>query len=231
MDYVISRGNGKLFFRGKEGMKKKLLFYISMSMLFHILVLSTISTKDGETPPKSEPVKITVKSPEPPPPPKEKVTPPKEKKVAREKRIEQKPKTLTPPPPVFGVAKDNLNSTGKGLSVPVGNTLMVEDDGKRNPDPGVLQDLTADAQIILNTVKIKYTDEAIDAGLQGSVIVEVMVDENGNPIEAILKKKVGYKMDENIKRAALSSKFKPRLNRYGKPQAGWTDVKFTLTLE
>jgi TonB family protein len=231
MHYVISRENGKLFFRGKERMKNSILINISISMIFHIMILTVVASKEDEVPEKREPVKIVVKTPEVPPVEEKKVIPPKEKKVAREKRAVETPKPASAPPPVFGVAKENLNNTGSGLSVPVGNTLMVEDDGKRNPDPGVLQDLSSDAQIIINTVKIKYTDEAIDAGLQGSVIVEVMVDESGTPVEAVLKKKVGYKMDENIKKAALNSKFKPRLNRYGKPLAGWTDVKFILTLE
>jgi protein TonB len=216
-------------------MKYSSLIPIVCSLAVHLVIASTFSSYVTEPEKTYVPVKVTVVEPPPvpPPPEPEKIKPPK---IDKPKKIptEAKPKQTPPkeaPAPVFGVSKENKITSDTGISVPVGNTLMIEDDGKRNANPGELKDLSRDAQLILKSVQIKYTDEAIDAGLQGTVIVEVLVDANGSVLEVNLKKKVGYKMDENIKKAALNSKFEPRLDRFGRPQSGWSDVKFILSLE
>ncbi len=213
-------------------MDKNRVIPVVCSVLVHLILASTFASYSSEPEKTYAPVKVTLADVSPSPPP-EKIKPPKsdaQKKIPKEARTKQDPPKATATP-VFGVAKDSKTTSDTGLSVPTGNTLMIEDDGKRNANPGDLQDLSRDAQLILQSVKIKYTDEAIDAGLQGTVIVEVLVDVGGSVLEANLKKKVGYKMDDNIKKAALNSKFQPRLDRFGKPQAGWTDVKFILSLE
>ena len=213
-------------------MKKSKIIPGLCSVLVHLLLASTFGSYNSEPEKAYVPLKVTLAE-VPPPPPAEKIKPPKseaQKKIQRESRTKQVPPKMAPAP-VFGVSKDNKVTSETALAVPTGNTLMIEDDGKRSANPGELRDLSRDAQLILQSVNIKYTDEAIDAGLQGTVIVEVLVDVSGSVLEANLKRKVGFKMDENIKKAALNSKFQPRLDRYGKPQTGWSDVKFILSLE
>ncbi len=218
-------------------MKRSKIIPIVCSVLVHLVLASTFGGYSSEPEKTHAPVKVTLVDVAPPPtttvPPPEKVKPPKpdaQKKIPKEARPKEEP-PKSAATPVFGVSKDSKITSETGISVPTGNTLMIEDDGKRNANPGELKDLSRDAQLILQSVKIKYTDEAIDAGLQGTVIVEVLVDVNGSVLEATLKRKVGYRMDDNIKKAALNAKFQPRLDRFGKPQAGWSDVKFILSLE
>ncbi|MEI8027853.1 MAG: TonB family protein [Pseudomonadota bacterium] len=213
-------------------MNKNRVIPVVCSVLVHLILASTFGSYSTEPEKTYAPVKVTLAD-VPPPAPLEKIKPPKQdaqKKIPKEARTQKEP-PKSAASPVFGVSKDSKITSETGIAVPTGNTLMIEDDGKRNANPGELKDLSRDAQLILQSVKIKYTDEAIDAGLQGTVIVEVLVDVNGSVQEATLKRKVGYKMDDNIKKAALNSKFQPRLDRFGKPQAGWSDVKFILSLE
>jgi len=219
-------------------MKFNYLTLFILSSLLHIAALVLINSwKRGPSEPKHNPV--TIKFPDDSKNDVQEVKkevealkrkPLKPKRLIRENRPDQEEKKTTAAP-VFGVRKDSLNNPGTGLSVPIGNTLMVEDDGKRVKDPGELKDLSRDAQLIASSVKIKYTESAIDAGIQGLALADVLVDLNGFVVEVSLPRKIGFGMDESIKKAALESKFLPRLDRNGQAQMGWTQVKFILTLE
>jgi TonB family protein len=125
-----------------------------------------------------------------------------------------------------------MNPGGK-VAAPLGNTLMVEDTGERLKEaPGALQgDLSAEPELIRDSItKPEYTQAAIEAGLEGSAIVEVLVEETGKVLEAELKKRIGFGMDERILTSAKGARFKPRRNRYGRAETAWTEIKFTLQL-
>ena len=175
-----------------------------------------------EVPPKPEP------KPEPKRPP-----PPKEKKVSSERKPPQEPvKTAQP---VQGFSPDAVAKDGPGIAVPVGNPLMVPDDGKRlkpeDVQPLGNQDLSADPRLIRSSmVKPEYTDDAIDAGLEGVFTVDVYVDATGAVASADLTKKIGYGMDQRVLAAANKARFEPRKDRYGKAIAGWTTLTFLLEL-
>jgi protein TonB len=64
--------------------------------------------------------------------------------------------------------------------------------------------------------KVTYTEIAKRIGLEGKVIVEAVVDENGNVIDAKVLKGLGGGLDEESLHAVQMTKFSPGLQR-GKP--------------
>ncbi|MBM4250592.1 MAG: TonB family protein [Deltaproteobacteria bacterium] len=171
--------------------------------------------------------------PPPPPPPRERPKPkPKPPKVASERKSPPPKPNEPPPKPVQGLTADAMTAGGK-VAAPLGNTLMVEDTGERlKEEPGALQgDMSAEPELIRDSItKPEYTQAAIDAGLEGSAIVEVLVEETGRVLDAELKKRIGFGMDERILTSAKGARFKPRRNRYGRAETAWTEIKFTLQL-
>lgn len=181
--------------------------------------------KAPEAPPAAEPEAPKAEAPKPKPTPKEKATP-----VAQ-------PKDNSPPPqPVMGLSKDSFAEGGKGsFSAPTGNTTMIPDDGRRLSPEQIRKldrDLSADARLVDGSfLKPEYTPEAEDSSLEGSFVIELYIDTQGRVIEAELRKKIGFGMDERVIKAAKNARFTPRKNPLGQPLAGWTELKVTLTLE
>jgi protein TonB len=64
--------------------------------------------------------------------------------------------------------------------------------------------------------KVTYTEIAKRIGLEGKIIVEAVVDENGNVIDAKVLKGLGGGLDEESLHAVQMTKFSPGLQR-GKP--------------
>ena len=210
------------------------LFAGGLSIFAHLITGGGISIVSHAPHPKiTAPVKIRVAEVVP----QAKETPPKPK--AKEKPAKQSPAPNQPVPlnqptttqPVQGVTKDSLAAEG-GMAAPVGNTLMTGDVGKRLKDVDALRgDMSAPAKLIAATLRPPpYTDEALDAMLEGSFVVDVYVNLDGSVREAELRKKIGYGMDSRVLDAVRSSKFTPRKNKFGVSEDGWTELKFTLVI-
>lgn len=187
--------------------------------------------KPGTVQVKVKPVEVKPPPPPPPPPeaPKPKVQPKTPQPVANKSKPQ--PASVDPVKPVQGLTKESLAKDGKsGFSAPVGNTLMVADDGTRVTDAAPLNaDLSSDPKLLPETVVIpSYTDAALDAAFEGRVTVEVYVDESGTVVQAEPVKKIGYGMDDRILQSAMSAKFIPRKNRLGQPEPTWTKITFNL---
>jgi protein TonB len=182
---------------------------------------------------KPKPVEPVAAEPEPKPKemPKPKPAPQPQTKAA------PKPKDNTPPPaPTLGLSKESFSENGKGsFSAPAGNTTMVPDEGKRLSPEEIRKldrDLSADAKLIEGSfIKPEYTPEAEENALEGSFVIEVYVDTEGRVVEAELRKKIGYGMDERVLKAAKNARFSPRKNPLGQPLAGWTEFKVRLQLD
>jgi periplasmic protein TonB len=147
------------------------------------------------------------------------------------------PKDNSPPPqPVMGLSKDSFAEGGKGsFSAPAGNTTMAPDEGKRLSPEEIRKldrDLSADAELIDGSfIKPEYTPEAEDNSLEGSFVLDVYIDTQGRVLEAELRKKIGYGMDDRVIKAAKNARFRPRKNPLGQPLAGWKEIKIRLNLE
>lgn len=181
-----------------------------------------------------EPIKVKVvvnepKSIEVRPPKPEKKEKPKPQNLAPNAQVAPNaPQTDTP---VQGLTKDSLSDQGT-MAAPVGNTLMKEDEGKRLEQVEALRgDMSAPARLIPQTLATPpYTDEALDAALEGSFIVDVFVNLDGTVRDAELRKKIGFGMDSRVLEAVRSARFTPRKNRFGVSEEGWTELKFTLVI-
>lgn len=217
--------------------ERPLMVAIMMSMAFHLVTakgLFVLSTTPQTA--QLRPVKVRIAEPAPkevakeiPPPPKEKKLPKPKQNVAPNQEVT--PQTPVTDVPVQGLTKDSMSTEGT-MSAPVGNTLMVEDTGKRLKEVEALRgDMSAPAKLIASSmVTPPYTEEALDATLQGSFIVDVYVNLDGSVREAELRKKIGYGMDARVIEAVKASKFIPRKNRFGVAEEGWTELKFTLVI-
>jgi protein TonB len=177
---------------------------------------------------KIEVVRVIPPRPEEKPPKKK---PPEKKRVASERKAPPKtPETA----PVQGLSPEALTPQATGIAAPVGNTLLTGDEGKRiNPEDykPMAGDLSADARLILSSVKVPaYTEAALEANLEGNFIVDVFVDEAGKVLQAEVRKKVGFGMDERILEAARLARFTPRKNKFGRSEEGWAEIKFTLVI-
>ncbi|MEI6397130.1 MAG: energy transducer TonB [Pseudomonadota bacterium] len=163
--------------------------------------------------------------------------PPKPIKKERPPKPLPTPNEISPPDisktetPVQGLTKDSLSQTVT-MAAPLGNTLMTEDQGRRLTDVAPLKgDQSAPAKLIVSTlVPPPYADEALDAAIEGSFIVDVFINLDGSVREAELRKKIGYGMDSRVLSSVRSSRFSPRKNRFGVSEEGWTELKFTLVI-
>lgn len=208
---------------------------IFLSAVVHLLTAKGLNVLSSSPVPK-QPLAVKVRIAEPPkstvqelPSPPKKKERPKKQNVAPNQ--EARPNALTTDIPVQGLTKDSFSPTGT-MSAPVGNTLMTEDKGQRLKEVDALRgDMSAPAKLIASTlVTPPYTDEALDALLQGSFIVDVYVNLDGSVREAELRKKIGYGMDAKVLDSVRTAKFIPRKNKFGVSEEGWTELKFTLVI-
>lgn len=158
------------------------------------------------------------------------VVPPKPSFEVEKRKENPRPKPKT----VQGFSLGSLTRGGKGIEVPLGNTLLAPDEGKRlRPEEldDLERDLSAPAQLLRTSIVTpEYTREAVDAELEGLFIVDVFVDEKGNVVEAELPTRIGHGMDERLLQAARKASFQPRKNRVGLPISGWTKLTFRLEI-
>lgn len=195
--------------------------------------------------------------PEPPkeePKPKPEIPKPKRvvdltKKVKIVKPEEIKEQVEKPPQEAqnaqnFGIDKSLVDTSGKSsvaMAIPIGETMIGDPRLKKgNSDKFIKpEDVAKKEEIVeaisqmpkvLREIKPKYPEEARRLGIEGSVILLLEIDENGNVSSAKILKKMGYGMDEEAIKAAYQLKFAPAL-------AGKTPVRakikytFTFILE
>lgn len=207
---------------------------IFVSAIAHFLAVGGIGTDKPPVKPDYSKIAIRVNEmPKPAAPEPEKIKPKPTKPERQKPTPNQQTKNPTTPdtPPIQGLTKDSTSDKGT-MSAPVGNTMMTEDTGKRVKDVGqITGDMSAPAMLVRESIKIPpYTDQALDASLEGTWIVDVFVTIDGSIKDADLRKKIGYGMDERVITAAKAAKFIPRKNKLGVSEPGWAEIKFTLVI-
>ena len=212
------------------------LAIISLSILAHALLLTMLGARSSEEIAQQAPVKIRVVEKKPPKPPPEVKKQPKPRKQPTKKKKSPAPKKNTKKPkPVMGLDPSALSKTPTNFQAPAGNTLMKEDDGTRLRPEQIQQldaDMSADARLIRETLrKPQYSEDAIDAELEGTYVIDVFVTSEGKVQGAELRTKIGYNMDQRVLRSIREAQFIPRKNPVGKPIAGWTSLNINLTLD
>jgi protein TonB len=205
----------------------------------------TVEMEVREPPPPPPEVR-----PEPPPPP----PPPPEVKRVVVRHAPAPPPTEAPPPPsaeppkaneappVFGVSMSSVVAgDGPGVAVPIGNTLMTKPkkaepapvqklggngDGLPVPVPEVF---LAEAPRILSEVKAAYPPEAQRMGIEGTVEMKLLLDENGDVRKVTITKPAGHGFDELAREALRKFKFSPAKTSDGK--AVPTSITYTYRFE
>jgi periplasmic protein TonB len=180
------------------------------------------------TPPPPEPPKL----PPEPEPPKPEPTPEPIKpapKIAPVQHAASQP-TPTPPtpePPTPAPASDQVFeggelgsvSTGGGLAVPAGSPGGRPGGGGGNAPPGPKPQLEA-APVVpdyaVTTPPLpqgrctgKYTDDAKTAGIEGTVVLDLVVGEDGHVRDIVVTKKLGHGLDEAAVAALRACTFTP----------------------
>src|ERR1044071_5584099 len=82
---------------------------------------------------------------------------------------------------------------------------------------------------VIRKIDPTYSPEARSAGVQGSVLFELFVDENGLPAEIRLLSPLGYGLDERAQEAIQKWRFKPGL-RNGKPVKTLANIEVNFRL-
>ena len=133
-----------------------------------------------------------------------------------------------PPPPkpaeplkkaVFGLSKKSIVSSDPseaGAEVKAGNTVAKEiDDLKLDPNEDDSLPIPADEFLVTQMPRIKkeyrapYPAEAKKAGVEGPVVMDVLVDKNGKVRQAILVSGPGYGLNEAAVAALKEFEFAP----------------------
>lgn len=228
---------------------KSWIFFLTSSVFLHVLGAYILLISKGEERKKENiPIRVKIQSrPEPkkiepvkkeeekiPIPPKKEVLSSKKPKKKKKTNQDVKQPVMKPNPPIHGLnPKDIL--PGGTVAVPLGNSLAVEDEGVRKKPTEIAsvveEDQSSDAKLVTSSVITPvYTEEALDAGLERLVAVDVYVDAEGLVTSAELRTPIGYGMDQRLLDAAKKAKFIPRKDAKGRPIPGWTEMKFRLEI-
>jgi protein TonB len=204
------------------------------SVVFHVAVFSGLAILDKGKKPS---VRVEVDFVRPPPPPpapkpaeKPKFLPPKVVKTPAPKpppppaSNQSKPiePPKEPPKPVFGVTPDSTVANG-GIEVPIGNTLMKEPDKKFTPPedvkpyyqpekaafvPAKLVEIT-EFPTEKDRVVPEYPPDLRSQGVEGTVVLEVDIDAQGNVVDVRIKRPTGLAFDQAALKAVKASKYNP----------------------
>ncbi len=118
---------------------------------------------------------------------------------------------------VFGAARSTLTSdTASGENIKIGNTVAkAADDTKlKSDDPEALpipadEFLVSEMPSMSSDVRIPYPPEAKKRGIQGAVIMDLLIDASGNVRNVQIIEGPGFGLNEAAANAAKLFKFRP----------------------
>jgi TonB family protein len=131
--------------------------------------------------------------------------------------------TDTTTTPVFGISMESTSSAGAGPAMPVGNTLQTKQ-GHAKTAATEVKPLAAPAQayevtkmpLPVGRCTGKYTEEARQAGLEGTVILDIVVGEDGVVRDIAVVQGLAQGLSDAAVRALKACRFTPG-ERNGKP--------------
>jgi len=178
-------------------------------------------------PPKPEPVQVT----RPPP-----------RRLAFRRPVAPLPNDTPPPeakqsepPPVVVGLTLRSTTTGGSFEAPVGNTLAgkppekAADPSSVKPSPVPLHELDSQPTVI-GDVRIPYPEDARSRGIEGTVVLSVLVDETGRVRTVKLISGPGGGLDQAAAKAVERIRFRPAL-RKGQPVAAQITYRYTFLLD
>jgi protein TonB len=131
--------------------------------------------------------------------------------------------TDTTTTPVFGISMESTSAAGTGPAMPIGNTLQTKP-GRVKVAATEVKPLAAPVQayevtkmpLPVGRCSGKYTEEARQAGLEGTVILDIVVGEDGAVRDITIVQGLGQGLNEAAVRALKACRFTPG-ERNGKP--------------
>jgi protein TonB len=200
-------------------------------------------------------VVVEVEPPKPPPPPppepeKVKAKPPPIK-VARAEAPKPPPPSNEPPPPpppndapppeqpakpvlIVGISMSSTTTAGT-FAAGVGNTLYGKAE-KQAADPTEVKAYSAPKYMPIHQVdtepsvakeeKVPYPEEARRAGVEGTVVLSITIDTEGNVVVAKVISGPGYGLNEAARDAIKKFKFHPAVKG---GEAVSTELKYSYT--
>ena len=223
--------------------------FLGLSLVVHATVLAWLTVAPAPTVPQkraTELVMVEVERPPPPPPvapqkpePVEVTRPPPRKMAFR--RTEPPPndtppavKPAEPPPVVVGLTLSSTTTAGS-FDAPVGNTLAGKtperavDPSSVKPLPVPLYELDSQPTVI-GDVRIPYPEDARSRGIEGTVVLSVLVDETGQVRTLKVVSGPGGGLDQAAAKAVERIRFRPAI-RKGKPVPAQITYRYTFLLD
>lgn len=187
---------------------------LQLSIVFHLLVVSAaVGLHFFTIQKKVDNVSVEVFEVPAPSPQSLQLQP---KKIPEEKKPEPPPEAK--PREVFGLSRKSHEDSSDSAAVTVkqGNTIAKEQDNlKLEKDdldsiPIPADDYLVTAMpVLLSYFKPEYTTEAKTAGIEGVVVIEMIIDDQGVVRDAKIIRGLGFGLDERTLEAAKKAKFKP----------------------
>ncbi|MBS1148461.1 MAG: ferric siderophore transporter, periplasmic energy transduction protein TonB [Myxococcaceae bacterium] len=194
------------------------------------------------------------KPPEPPPPEPEKpkpVEPPKPKVVPVKLAVVKPPPEEPPPPleeikeppkvppPLFVGVKMSSTTAAGTFAAPVGNTAYGQMP-KAAPNPAEVRPYNAPKYVppgsadrdpeVADEFKIPYPDEARKAGVEGTVRLRIVVDNEGRVVDVKVLNGPGYGLNDAARDAIRRFKFKAAI-KGGEPVSTTMVYNYTFLLD
>jgi protein TonB len=142
-------------------------------------------------------------------------------------RVAPQPLEAAPPKPekkapqprsVFGLSRKAMTSSSdeSAPTSKAGNTLAKEQDQEKlRPDDAdslpipTDEYLVSEMPVLLSDFRVPYPSDARKAGVQGAVILDLLIDGDGRVRQAAVAQKLFPSLDDAALKAASSLKFKP----------------------
>lgn len=110
-------------------------------------------------------------------------------------------------------------------SLPTGQTFAKGSGVARGPD-GVTSAISA-AHLLKQTVQSpRFTKDALAAGFDGLLVLELYVDEEGRVVKTTLLNPTGFEIDGEALRSARAARYLPARNSSGQPIASSAELRF-----
>ncbi len=124
--------------------------------------------------------------------------------------------TDTSDEPVFGVTMESTSTGGTGPAMPVGNTTRPAPTGSNTPVKPLVDPVPAFEATKMPVMDErcrfglgKYTDEALQAGVEGQVVIDLIVGEDGHVRDVSVVQSLPHGLTEEAVKALKQCKFSP----------------------
>ncbi len=230
---------------------RQVLAFVGLSLAVHATVLLWLTLSPVPSTPARRTTELVVVEVTRPPPPSAPVTPPRPEPVQVTRppprrlafrRTAPPPndtpppetKQAEPPPVVVGLTMRSTTTAGT-FDAPVGNTLAGKtadkavDPSSVRPSPVALYELDSQPTVI-GDVRIPYPEDARSRGIEGTVVLSVLVDETGRVQSVKVLSGPGAGLDQAAAKAVERIRFRPAM-RKGQPVPAQITYRYTFLLD